>query len=116
MNFNFQNPFGKKSSLDELAESLGNAHLSYSSEGRSGTVYYRSDVANFSMWWEFGSGDAIAIINIPEPKYWEAQTGILLDQRDAVLDFIGQQVLKDQVSSGRGRYEIEGSFLTIYRA
>lgn len=101
-------------SLNDLAQSLSNAHLRYSSEGRGGTVYYQSDVASFSMWWEFGGGKAIAIINIPESKYWETQTGIPLDQRGKVLDFIGQQVLKDQVSSGRGKYEVEGSFLTIY--
>lgn len=114
MSFSLKNLFKKKPELDLMAESLGNARLFYTTEGKGGNVRYQSDVAKFEMWWEFGGGKAVAVIDVPSEKYWESQTGLPLDQRDKVLDFIGQRVAKDQVSSGKGRYELGGGFLTIY--
>lgn len=114
MKFSFKNPFKKKSELDLLGESLGNARLSYSTEGRGGTVYYQSDVTKFEMWWEFGGGDAVAVIDVPSEKYWESQTGLPVEQREKVLDFIGQRAAKDQVSSGKGTYRVSGGFMSIY--
>lgn len=111
---NFNPLFGGKNDLEKQAEALGNARLRYSSEGRSGNVYFESEEGTFSMWWEFGGGDAVAIINIPAEQYWEAQTGIPVDKRDQVLAYIGAQVVQDQVS-GRGRYEIDANFITIFK-
>lgn len=100
--------------LREQAKALGNARIHYTSEGRSGNLYFESDETTFNVWWEFGGGDALAIINIPSEKTWEALTKLPLDKRDAVLDYIGAQVIHDQ-ASGRGTYEISDNFLTIYK-
>lgn len=93
---------------------MGNARLNYSTEGRGGTVFFESDETNFDMWWEFGGGDALAIIDIPSEQHWVARTNLPLEKRAAILDYIGQQVIQDQ-ASGRGTYEISDNCLTIYQ-
>jgi len=100
--------------LTEQARTLGNARVRYTSEGRSGNLYFESDETTFNLWWEFGGGEALAIINIPTEQTWEALTKLPLDKRDAVLDYIAAQVIEDQ-ASGRGRHEISDNFLTIYK-
>lgn len=101
----FKSPFGEKSDAPKI---------SYSSDGRCGQVHYRSKAGNFDMYYEFGGGDVVAGINVPSPKDWVAQTGIPLEQREEVLNLIGQQVVKDQTTNGRGSFKIEGNFLNIY--
>ena len=65
--------------------------------------------------YELAMSPAIAIIGIPEPQYWEAQTKTPLSQRTAILEFIGEQVINDQVG-GVGHIEIEqDNIMTIYR-
>jgi hypothetical protein len=100
--------------LSEQAKALGNARIRYTSEGRSGSLYFESDETTFDLWWEFGGGDALAIINIPTERTWVALTKLPLDKRDAILDYIAAQVINDQ-ASGRGRCEISDDFLTIYK-
>ena len=65
------------------------------------------------MWWEFGGGNAVAIINIPTVKNWENLTGLPLDRRDSILQFIGEHVMEDQ-TSGRGGFMIRQDEMTIY--
>jgi len=92
----------------------GAPKITYSSNGRSGQVQYRSKEGNFDMYYELGGSDVVAGINVPSPNDWVAKTGIPLERRDEVLHFIGQQVVKDQTTNGRGSFKIEGNFLNIY--
>ncbi len=89
--------------------------VSYSNDGRSGHVWYRSREAEFAMYFEFSGGDCIASISIPGPEDWEKHTGLPLSQRDEVLDFIGQQVVKDQTTDGKGSFKVEGGWLNIMK-
>lgn len=114
MKLPFTNPFSQKTGLQQLAENLGNARLLYSSEGRSGTVFFESDEAKFDLWWEFGGGDGLAIIDIPSEQQWTARTKLPSEKRAAILDYIAQQVIQDQ-ASGRGTYEISDNYLMIYQ-
>jgi hypothetical protein len=90
------------------------ARISYSSDGRSGHVHYKSREANFAMYYEFGGGDVVTSIVIPSEKDWLAATGLPLEQREPVLHFIGGQVVKDQTTGGSGSFKIEGNWLNIY--
>jgi hypothetical protein len=90
------------------------ARLTYGSDGRSGRVQYQSPRAKFTMYYEFGGGDCVATVDLPSPATWERQTGLPLDQRDAVIDWIGRQIVRDQISSGRGRFVVNGGWLEIY--
>ncbi|WP_232074185.1 hypothetical protein [Spirosoma aureum] len=102
-----QNPVGDSSSF------MTNARILYTSEGRSGTVHFRSEETSFDMWYEFAGGNALAIINIPTPQYWQQLTKTPLLQRPAILQFIGEQVVRDQVTS-EGYFRIDDDFITIY--
>ncbi|WP_373552242.1 hypothetical protein [Haliscomenobacter sp.] len=104
-----------KTSLQQLAETLGNARLRYSTEGRGGTVFFESNETKFDMWWEFGGGDALAIIDIPSEQQWVARTKLPLEKRSTILDYIGQQVIRDQ-ASGKGTYELSENYLTVYQS
>lgn len=88
--------------------------LHYASMGRGGYVRFENNLTSFDMWWEFGGGNALALIDIPSEKEWEAKTKIPLAQRGETLRFIAEQVIQDQ-ASGRGTYTWDDHTLTIYQ-
>ena len=88
--------------------------LQYSSQGRSGLIRFENNLTSFELWWEFGGGNALALIDIPSEKNWEATTKIPLAQREETLRFIAEQVIQDQ-ASGRGTYAWDDHTLTIYQ-
>jgi hypothetical protein len=88
------------------------ARVGYTNSGRAGKVHYISKETTFDLEFEFGGGSAVAIIDIPRTKQWEAVTKTPLSRRDAILKFIGQQVVKDQTQEGS--FEIGDSAITIY--
>ncbi|MEY3240689.1 MAG: hypothetical protein RIR11_2127 [Bacteroidota bacterium] len=91
-----------------------NSPIRYSSNGRSGHVHYQSAETEFALYYEFGGGDCVVCIDIPSPQNWEKITKIPLARRDEILSFIGQQVVQDQTTNGRGSFKIEGDWLNIY--
>lgn len=96
-----------------LEESKKNGPLvTFTQEGRSGSFSYSSGAGSFSSWWEFGGGDVIAILSIPNPAYWEKETGIPLAERTAILQYIGSEAIRQQ-NGGRGRYEVEEDCVLI---
>lgn len=105
---------GKRFGFFGKNESYKAPKVSYTSDGRSGYVWYRSREADFSMYYEFSGSDCIASISIPGPEDWEKHTGLPLSQREEVLDFIGQQVVNDQTTDGKGSFKVEGGWLNVY--
>lgn len=83
------------------------------SQGRGGTIHVDHESTRFSLWWEFAGEGALAIINVPTVDEWEAATTLPLHERAAVLRAIGEHVVHTQ-TSGRGRYAVEGAFMTVY--
>jgi hypothetical protein len=86
--------------------------ITYASNGRSGKVIYESKEATFALYYEFGGGDVVACIDVPNPQNWEKHTGLPLERREEVLNFIGQRVAHDQTSGGS--FKIEGNWMNIY--
>lgn len=89
--------------------------MSYSDSGRSGTIYYTSHKISFDLWYELAMPPAIVIIGIPEPRYWEAQTKTPLSQRTAMLQFIGDRVINDKLSSESYLRIDYDNIMTIYK-
>lgn len=87
--------------------------LRYSDAGRGGTIHYTSSESNFDMWYELAMPPAIVIIGIPEPQYWVGQTKTPLSQRETILQFIGEQVIKDRLS-GPGYFDYTDNIMSIY--
>ena len=88
------------------------ANVSYTSDGRSGTVYFNWDGAVISMYYEFGGGNTLATIDIPTVDKWEKETGFPLDKRDMVLEFIAKRIIRDQANNHQ--YKIHDSYIQIY--
>lgn len=88
--------------------------LRYTQDGRGGTIYYSSAETTLDMWYEFALSPAIVDIGVPEPRYWVGQTKTPLSQREAILRFIGEQVVKDKLS-GEGYFRHNDNIMTIYR-
>lgn len=70
--------------------------LEYTQDGRGGSIYYTEGAIRIEFGWEFGGGNTVVIIFIPEKKYWEAQTGTPLHRRDEILEFLCEHVIRDQ--------------------
>lgn len=72
------------------------AHVGYEDQGRSGNVlFYREDIM-LKFWYEFGDGLSLAFINVPKADDWKAETGLPLDDRLPILNFIGERVIRDK--------------------
>jgi OFA family oxalate/formate antiporter-like MFS transporter len=95
-----------------LRERPQEPHLSVTTRGRSGTIHYRDHRASFSMHWEFGGLNTLAVISIPSPDQWAARTRIPLEERESVLRFIAEQVIQAK-TNGNHRYEITDDWLNI---
>lgn len=88
--------------------------LRYSDYGRGGTIHYESPEGRFDMWWEFGGGIAVVIVDIPSAEHWEANTKLPLSNRKEVLQFIGEQVIADKMSSSNASFVIGDNVITFY--
>ena len=87
--------------------------LEYTQEGRGGSIYYTEGAIRIQFGWEFGGGNSVVILFIPETKYWEAQTGTPLYRRDEILKFLCEQVIRDQAPGCK--YEIYEDAISIVR-
>jgi hypothetical protein len=87
--------------------------LEYTQNGRGGSIYYIEGAIKIQFGWEFGGGNTVVILFIPEKKYWEAQTGTPLHRRDEILKFLCEQVIRDQASGCK--YEIYDDAISIVR-
>jgi hypothetical protein len=87
--------------------------LEYTQDGRGGSIYYTEGAIRIQFGWEFGGGNAVVILFIPEKKHWEAQTGTPLHRRDEILKFLCEQVIRDQAPGCR--YEIYENAISIVR-
>jgi hypothetical protein len=92
----------------------GNPRLRYENKGPGGTIYFENGQTSFSMWWEFAGDDAVAIVAIPTVEQWQQLTDLPLEERTSVLNFIGEQVVRDQLS-GNGSFVIGESVITYYK-
>lgn len=85
----------------------------YTHEGRGGTIHYTSPETSFDMWYELAMPPSLVDIGISEPRYWAGQTKTPLAQREAILRFIGQQVVNDKLS-GNGYFLFNDQIMSIY--
>lgn len=98
----------------DTAGVLADARLSYASQGRGGQVVFTNRTTRFELYYEFGGGNCLALIYVPTEKEWQRATGMPVAERQRVLTFIARQVIADQTSFGRSRYEISDDCITIY--
>jgi len=86
--------------------------ITYSSQGRGGSVIYQDAQSSIRFYYEFGGGNCVAILFIPDMASWEKETGRPIAERDSILDFVARQCLHDQVSSGY--FRISDQFIEFF--
>ena len=87
--------------------------LSYISMGRGGTVLYKDDVGEVKFDYEFGGNNCVAIIFVPTPAAWVQHTNRPLEERDAIIEYVAQTALRDQVSNGY--YQISDNYIELFK-
>jgi len=96
--------------FDLLIDRMANVY--YDNQGKAGDVYFDWDGLILKFPFEFGGGNALAIIDVPDADHWESITSIPPEQRNAVLEFIAKRVVRDQAPDHE--YEITADHITIY--
>jgi len=89
------------------------ANVYYDNKGRAGDVYFNWDGIVLKFPFEFGGGNTLAMIDVPDTEHWLAKTSLPLDQRNQVLDFIAKRVIRDQAPNHL--YEITTDSINIHR-
>lgn len=90
----------------------GNPSIRFVDKGRSGVIYFESNVGSFDTWWEMGYG-ALAIVAVPSLTEWELKTGIPREKRLDVLNFIGEEIVRRHTYNGS--FIIGDQVITIYQ-
>ena len=81
--------------------------------GRGGTVaYVDGGGAQIQFEFEFGGGDCLAIIYVPNETEWVSQTQTPLAQRDEILNFVAECVQRDHAHSSY--YQICADYVNFY--
>lgn len=87
--------------------------VTYENQGRGGTIVFHLGKTVCRFWFEMAGAGALVLIEAPKEAHWEAQTGLPLAQRQRVLDYIGQQFVKDQAPGYK--FRIEPDSIVIYK-
>lgn len=80
--------------LKKQKQMADNPQVDYTQSGRGGTITYSAGNKRIHFDWEFAGGNGVAIIFVPEEKYWEAQTGLPLAARQEILEFVAKDAIE----------------------
>lgn len=72
--------------------------VTISEEGRSGTVRYSDATLQLSFYWEFGGGDAVAIVQVSDAARWRTLSS---EDRARVLRVVAAEVVRQRAPSCR---------------
>lgn len=98
--------------IDLLRAREGSPRVEVSQGGRSGHVTYVGGGRRASFYFEFGGGDCIAWISVPDIEAWQRETGLASGTRDDVLRFVAERVHRDH--AGSARYTIDDAGITFW--
>ncbi|MBT9458447.1 MAG: hypothetical protein IV097_17640 [Burkholderiaceae bacterium] len=85
--------------LQQLVERF-QRRLSYTEQGRAGTVHYHEGALRLTFPYEISGGDdELLAISVPRVEQWELATGVSLARRDEILDFVAETARRQQCPS-----------------
>jgi hypothetical protein len=87
--------------------------LLYTESGHDGYVIYKDAEGEIPMYFEFGGGDCVVIIQVPSVDERTKKIKRLSAERDAILHFIAQQVVRDKAPTCN--YRISGNNIEIFK-
>lgn len=83
--------------LEKIVRRFGR-YLEYEGNYRAGVIVYVDGDRRIRFQHEMAGGSYKFIIDVPPAKYWEAQTGTPLSERDEIVRFVAEQVQREQAS------------------
>ena len=86
--------------------------LEYIIEGRNGYVVYSDELDDLRFFFEYGGGNCVAIISVPASSEWTNNTNRSSIERDSILNFVAEQVIRDQVPNGY--YKLSDKWIEIF--
>jgi hypothetical protein len=89
------------------------ARVFYSGEGRGGVIHFQLENKITNFHWEFGGGNSLALIFIPDETQWKDATGYELTERESILEFIANEIISDKANGCT--YEIGYDILKIMK-
>ncbi len=75
--------------------------VSITQDGRSGSVVVSLSGGTRSFWWEFGGGDCVAYVSVPNPDQWAADALLKALPRASFLQSLGAEVARQQCAGAR---------------
>ena len=102
--------------MDLGFDKLGEQHIGnvgYENYGKAGfVIFYREDLS-IRFPFAFGDGLTLAIIDIPSPEQWENKTRTTLDDRNVILEFVANRVLRDQAEGYHHRITDDAIYIEL---
>jgi hypothetical protein len=83
-----------------------------SEQGRSGEVRYRDADGEISFPWEFGGGDAVAIVSVGTAEEWSQRHAWAAGRRAAILRLVAAELVRQKAPTCRA--EIDDAAGAIY--
>ena len=96
--------------FEKLGERM--ATIYFNNQGRAGDVYFNWDGIVIKFPFEFAGGNTLATIDVPTEDFWVKETGIPVEQRMMVLEFVAKRILRSQAPNHK--YEIKNDSIRIY--
>ena len=88
--------------------------VKYENQGRGGYAIFIEGFKSIKFEMEYGGGDCIFIVYIPSKEKWEAQTDFPLEEREDIVTFVADRVLRDQTSSSNAYYKISETDIAYF--
>jgi hypothetical protein len=79
-------------------------HVSIESQGRCGTLTYHEAAHTLACYWEFGGGDAVAVVQCGSAADW-ARHPWALERRSEILQYIADEMVRQQAPSCRAEID-----------
>lgn len=87
--------------------------ISVRQDGRSGDVLVSLPGGSRTFWWEFGGGNCIAFVAIPDPAQWAGDRLLAALPREAFLRALADEVAAQQCAGAR--IEISDQAIRFWR-
>ncbi len=77
-------------------------------DGRPGTVIYREPGQELRFWWEFGGGDAVAMISVGTDAEWAERHPWVGARRQEIIGRVTEEVIRQRAPSCKGTLDDRG--------
>ena len=86
-----------------------------STSGRGGSIYYREGEQRIAFDWEFALPPAIVLIVGPKSDGWDSAYPWASGRRAEIFDFVGAEVVRQQVAGGGFEVDLESGVIEVLR-